>query len=425
MAVGGRGRERIFRVTIALLVAASIETASTLAGLVLYGPAFFDTATVQRQRAAGAVEIAWLPGGEHHVGRRTEVLHPYAGFGLLDDRARSASGGTGFRVDPRDLSPPRTRGAFVVMVLGGSVAELLASPGSGRERLSKRLTALRPGGRVLVCNLAVAGYKEPQQLMTLAYFLINGARLDAVVNLDGFNEVVLPIVENFPSGVPLDFPRGWRSRIGSLDPENRERGAEAVGLAARRRRLAATLSRPPLSWSFTFGLIWRRWDGVLGRRIDALQLETLAHLDAGRRSRPPTPGVLAEAVKIWANSSIQLHRLCEANGIRYYHFLQPNLNVGGKPLAAEEIALIGDGSHPYRTHAIRGYPLLRAEGPRLLAAGVRFTDLTNVFEAVREPLYVDACCHLGPRGNELLADAIADAIVADVSGAGVTAGARQ
>src|SRR6185436_13391576 len=35
------------------------------------------------------------------------------------------------------------------------------------------------------------GYKQPQQLLVLAYFLSIGQPLDLVVNIDGFNEVAL------------------------------------------------------------------------------------------------------------------------------------------------------------------------------------------------------------------------------------------
>ena len=32
---------------------------------------------------------------------------------------------------------------------------------------------------------------------------------DAVVNVDGFNEVTLPLAENVPLGVAVHYPRSW------------------------------------------------------------------------------------------------------------------------------------------------------------------------------------------------------------------------
>jgi hypothetical protein len=62
---------------------------------------------------------------------------------------------------------------------------------------------------VEVVRLALGGYKQPQQLMLLSHLLALGERFDAVVELDGFNEIVLPIVENVPKDVAADFPRSW------------------------------------------------------------------------------------------------------------------------------------------------------------------------------------------------------------------------
>ena len=42
-------------------------------------------------------------------------------------------------------------------------------------------------------------------------------------------------------------------------------------------------------------------------------------------------------VGVWQNSSIELARLSEANGIGYFHFLQPNqYDEGAKKMGVEE-----------------------------------------------------------------------------------------
>ncbi len=64
-----------------------------------------------------------------------------------------------------------------------------------------------------VVNLGVAGYKQPQQLLALTYFLSLGAEYDLIINLDGYNEIVLPITDNYNVGVNPFFPRNWNLRI--------------------------------------------------------------------------------------------------------------------------------------------------------------------------------------------------------------------
>ena len=47
----------------------------------------------------------------------------------------------------------------------------------------------------------------------------------------------------------------------------------------------------------------------------------------------------------------------------------------------------------------------------LARGGVRFVDGVHLFDAERAPLYIDNCCHYTRRGYEILADAIAHALM--------------
>ena len=104
-----------------------------------------------------------------------------------------------------------------------------------------------------------------------------------------------------------------------------------------------------------------------------------------------------------------MHRLCEANGIRYYHFLQPNQYVpGSKILSADELRNAFDPHYPSRAVVVAGYPYLEAAGRELTAAGVHFYDLTEIFKAHPETIYFDTCCHVNRHGCELMANQIVD-----------------
>ena len=79
--------------------------------------------------------------------------------------------------------------------------------------------------------------------------------------------------------------------------------------------------------------------------------------------------------------------ICDANGIAYAHFLQPNQRVeGSKPMEPQERKVAIKPSR-YAPGVVGGYPLLRQEGDELRKAGVRFHDLTMIFQDVEEPLY--------------------------------------
>ena len=112
-----------------------------------------------------------------------------------------------------------------------------------------------------------------------------------------------------------------------------------------------------------------------------------------------------------------MHQLCEANGIRYFHFLQPNQYLkDSKPMGQEEKTIAVTEKHPYRAAVEKGYPLLMEKGKLLRSKGVRFHDLTRVFKNKPQPMYVDDCCHVSKEANEYLGVVIGRQILEDLGG---------
>lgn len=409
-------RRALFSLVAALGVYGAIELGAWGMGVVLFRGVRWVPA-VHRGMKRVADDVGPLPAdrGADPGGpkwRRREILHPYVGF-VADQRPSESDPvgpAYGFRYDPSKVgADPRS---FVIGIFGGSLAELLAE----RAGPPMLIHVLEESGQlqerpIEVVNLAMSGYKQPQQLMTLTYFYANGARFDDVVNLDGFNEVVIPPFENAHRGAPLEYPRHWSLEMERLDAEAAARGSAIVENRRRRRAIASLFLRMPLRGSATAALAWQRCDLLLRQEENDDQMWLLQH--EGGTGAWTGDGREAEMVGIWARASLQMHRISEANGARYFHFLQPNLHVdGSKLLTADEAKGL---SHPFARWAQRGYPLLRAKGAELHDTyGVRFTDLTMAFSDVREPIYVDGCCHIGPAGERLLAIRIADAILKDL-----------
>ena len=130
-------------------------------------------------------------------GKYTEALHPYVGF------VPAPVGRDGTKKGILRHIRPRSEGQRLVGVFGGSFAAGVCR--HGRKTFENLLS--EPGKRAVILCFAVAGYKQPQQLMMLTYFLSLGGVLDVVINIDGFNEVALPLVENTPKGVFPIYPR--------------------------------------------------------------------------------------------------------------------------------------------------------------------------------------------------------------------------
>ena len=341
-----------------------------------------------------------------------EVLHPYLGY-VPDPASRS----TGVTIGDPSQIVQRSEHTVIIGIFGGSFA------GGVCDVAAPALQPLvaPPGRKVRVLCVASGGYKQPQQLLALAYILALGGQFDIVINIDGFNEVVLPPVENIPHGVSPVYPRAWYWRVGQLkDPRVLTRLGALYAVDARRASWAAGFLHWGLCRSSALSMVWEGRDGALASERGRLLAELQAHEAVGRESYAVTGPRLEFAddralydylARVWSESSAQMRRLCEANGIEYYHFLQPNQYVdGSKPMDDGERKVAIRAGHPYQKEVVSGYPLLRRYGQDLPAAGVRFDDLTMVFAGIRDPLYVDDCCHVSPYGYRLVAWAIGRAI---------------
>ena len=106
-----------------------------------------------------------------------------------------------------------------------------------------------------------------------------------------------------------------------------------------------------------------------------------------------------------------MKNLCEANGAKYFHFLQPNQYVeGSKPMSAAEKQRAVNANSPYKKAVARGYSDLARAGRELQTAGVNFTDLTMIYSGNEQLLYVDDCCHTNTEGSDIVAQRIYETI---------------
>jgi len=235
--------------------------------------------------------------------------------------------------------------------------------------LSPRLNA-GSGSCVEVINLGVDGYNTNQEAIYLTQKLKAGWRPDVVIFYDGFDEAA----------------------IGSSEP----------GLPEAHwfyRDIKAKSESSILSWP------------DLVKRSYFLQAITYLKWRYQRR-RAAIPSDQEWAVRARADmDNYESNRrlvalLCSEYGFDAYFFWQPCIMYGDKPLVPYEQAITEVPS----VHA--DYAAIRAvyeEADRRSAASGKFIFLGRVFDGVKEPVYIDQV-HLGPRGNEIIAGAIASAI---------------
>lgn len=248
-----------------------LEILSLGAGTLLYGVGYFPRARQDRTRIAND-EAEAAGGVELPSSLRSYVLHPYLGFVADDDTTTGPtahSQGQLVRTDlgffrRTDTVVPTTADPIRIGIFGGSVAFMF---GMVAEQVLARAVAASPEAasrEVVVENFALPGHKQPQQLFTLLYLLLLGRRFDVVVNLDGFNELVLPVTENLAHGTAAIYPRSWSLLAADAAGASlRKAAVTRSDDVALRRVLARAFSVRIVRQSFTATLLWQVFDDAL------------------------------------------------------------------------------------------------------------------------------------------------------------------
>jgi hypothetical protein len=423
-----RSRGVVFAFGAAALVVFALELASLALHRLAFGEPFsYRAAQAWRQRLAERrpneeTRAPGEPGASRELAEEeannAQALHPYLGYVLDPERTLAwPVNDYGFLGEPPPLGADDPE-AVSIALLGGSVAEntgLFA--GDVLRGELEEIPAFR-GRRVRLSLLALRGMKQPQQLAAVDWLLSLGARFDVVINLDGFNEVVLS-GENALQGTNPFYPRRWRVRVEGIG------GGEELAELGRirfledlRGRLARRFSESILRFSITANLVQRGVDERIAAEVaDARTRLNRSLLENPRSAAYQARGPLRahespearhrDLADYWSRTSSLLDGRAHSAGFRYFHFLQPNQWVeDSKVFGDDERALARPADYFHRDAAVRGYPELIAAGRALQASGVAFTDLTMLFRDVSEPRYTDACCHLNLEGYREVARAM-------------------
>jgi len=308
---------------------------------------------------------------------------------------------------------------FVIGIFGGSVGAYFCRLGAARlEEGLRRSGVFNNREPVTVC-FSHEGYKQPQQLLVLSYFLSIGQLFDVVINIDGFNEVALGRINDrygwdvsMPSHEHLDALINVINQ-GTLTPAKLESLARIVRDRQQLNDIAERSNRTRLA---SMEFVLRHYYGFLRRRYEQERVR-FNELPSNPPANSPihvTPSVRPRAGSAlyediaanWRNASMLMQQLLAARNIPYVHVLQPNQYYSTRAFTPAEKAIAFNDGSPFKEGAANGYPFLeKALEPGALNA-------VHLFDAVREPVYVDNCCHYTSAGNRLLADFIARAVVA-------------
>jgi len=276
------------------------------------------------------------------------------------------------------------------------------------------------GKKITVLSFAREGFKQPQQLETLAYFLSIGQRFDLVINIDGPSSILHALV-NQRAGIDYSMPSSdqtfvLRSRFATaLRQETDRKGLIAYyfwkGVRERilGRMAAVPFAGPASVLDLAFSLAGR----LEARALKASLAPTAASaVDEPVFMLPQKSGTTpAEAIdrsiEEWGRSSLLMSQMLRGLGIPYLHVLEPNQYFSKKPFSPAEARVAFAWDQWFAQPMRDGYPRLSAEGETLVKEGVDFVSAVDIYDNVAEPLYTDNCCHTNRVGLLLLGKFIA------------------
>ncbi|HKH69909.1 MAG TPA: hypothetical protein VKA59_01100 [Vicinamibacterales bacterium] len=312
---------------------------------------------------------------------------------------------------------------FVIGLFGGSVGAWFCQVGAHRLIEDLKANAFFKTREIVPLCLSHEGYKQPQQLLVLAYFLSIGQTFDLILNIDGFNEVTLSSFNNqrgldisMPSAMHLD-PLVNLVNQTTLTPEKLQSLAAINQYKERINYLVGRLQRTRIA-AINFVLERLHRSATSSYQAEVARFAALPSNPSNASLILATPSVtprddtraLADAAKSWSEASTLMQALLAARDVPYFHVLQPNQYFTSRSFSAEEATIARSNASPFKRGAEKGYPLLVSESEGLKAR-VNFLNATGIFDRESAAVYMDDCCHYTLRGNQLLADAIARLIL--------------
>lgn len=426
-----KGKNILSIIAVNLAIAFICLEALSLAFYFINQKQFFYTRTKTKEKVVEDIERIGIRLDESIV----ERLHPFFGYVLkqgafTNEKLKLKVNKHGF-FSLYDYPFVKTnKNQFIIGVFGGSVANNFALEEYITRRLSNKLKTYPEfaNKEIIVLNFGNGGYKQPQQLLILNYFLALGQELDLVINIDGFNEVALSNLNNkgqveigMPSVQHIQPLTGLANN--NLSPEAM---SSIVQINETKKQLKAGIDKLQ---TCQLALCHAVTSLQVKQLVNNYQQAVVKYDRQVKQSNPDTANsgivyipkadfVLPDAAafdkmaSMWYQSSIGMNQILSSRKIKYFHFIQPNQYYPTKRVfTAKENEIAIDNKSPYIEGVKKGYPVLLSKVDDLQKAGVNVFSAVNILDNTKETVYKDACCHYNSVGEDVLANYVSSSII--------------
>ena len=391
---------------------------------------FFYTRTKAKEKVVEDIERIGIRLDESIV----ERLHPFFGYVLkqgafTNEKLKLKVNKHGFFSLYEYPFIKTNKKQFIVGVFGGSVANNFAVDEYKNQILSKKLQSYPEFAdrEIVVLNFGNGGYKQPQQLLILNYFLALGQELDLVINIDGFNEVALSNLNN-KAQIELGMPsvqhiQPLTNLASNVSPEVM---SAIVQINDNKKQLKAGIDKLQTCQlalchavtSLRVKQLVNNYQQAIVKYDAEVKKSNADTANSGIVYVPKADSVLPDRAafdkmaSLWYESSIGMNQILSSRKIKYFHFIQPNQYYPTKRVfTAKEKEIAINKESPYIEGVKKGYPVLLSKIDDLQKARVNVFSAVNILDNTKETVYKDACCHYNSVGEEVLANYISSSII--------------
>ncbi|MEG4392578.1 hypothetical protein [Microcoleus sp. BROC3] len=426
-----KGKNILSIIAVNLAIAFICLEALSLAFYFINQKQFFYTRTKTKEKVVEDIERIGIRLDESIV----ERLHPFFGYVLkqgafTNEKLKLKVNKHGFFSLYDYPFVKSNKNQVIIGVFGGSVANNFAVDEYVTRRLSNKLKTYPEfaNKEIIVLNFGNGGYKQPQQLLILNYFLALGQELDLVINIDGFNEVALSNLNNkgqveigMPSVQHIQPLTGLANN--NLSPEAM---SSIVQINETKKQLKAGIDKLQ---TCQLALCHAVTSLQVKQLVNNYQQAVVKYDSQVKQSNPDTANsgivyipkadfVLPDAAafdkmaSMWYQSSIGMNQILSSRKIKYFHFIQPNQYYPTKrAFTAKENETAIDNKSPYIEGVKKGYPVLLSKVDDLQKTGVNVFSAVNILDNTKETVYKDACCHYNSVGEDVLANYVSRSII--------------
>jgi hypothetical protein len=290
--------------------------------------------------------------------------------------------------------------AFYVLILGGSVANGLALISEQDIANAINMTPGFDKKEVVLINLTMGGFKQPQNTQALSYFLAIGQPADLIINMDGLNEAHIGWSNAISGDIEHTLPY-YVFMYGLLNNFVSKEKLESNKYISN----IFKQTRSGIIYLYAKILLERdrkiitKLENEISKAVDGRQypmvLQTNTKLDIDSLSD--------DIADTWARGSIAVKGLAEAFGAKYIHAIQPNQYYSKKVFLPEEASIaFSDPEWEGANIVKKTYDKFIGKINYLERKGVAFVNLVPAFDGTTERLYFDTCCHFIRKGYEII-----------------------